>query len=508
MKTILFANIILLNSFPLASQNYYDNTWLTGYSYLYYDTVSNVVIGGTVLNFQNNPPEISTVSLATQDVMGIISDRNGNLVAYSDGCRIGDKNHNIMVNGDSLSPGPVFNSYCHALQYPSFQNPIILPRPGVDDQYFVFHVRMKKTPLRATELLYSVIDATIGDAGAVVQKNQLGWADSLLNEFVTATRHANGRDWWVVMPRRTSSGFHVGLLTPEGFEDKGVQSIGLDTLQYAYCCGQTVFSPDGSKYIKHMPHYGVELLDFDRCTGILSNPVYIDFSSDNNGAGNPRGGVIVAPGGRYLYVTTAYHILQYDLWAPDLAASVDTVATWDGFYSPYPTGFFQLALAPNGKIYIVSGSTNDVLHVIHQPDSAGVACQVEQHGFSVPTLTGWSAPNFPNFKLGALAGSPCDTIPPDSTMTSGYYSSGWTDHLLAYPNPATDFLHLIKISGSFGQTGILRVYASTGAVATQRRLESQDSEFALLLDAWPNGMYWWEVLWDDGRKEAGAFVKE
>lgn len=344
--------------------------------------------------------------------------------------------------------------------------------------------------------------------GAVNAKNQLAWGDTLLNCYLTATRHANGRDWWVVAPRRTSSGYHVGLLTPQGFEDKGIQSVGVDTARLYYCCGQTAFSPDGSKYFKHIPRYGVEVLDFDRCTGQFSNPVELDYSADNGGMGNGRGGVAAAPGGRYLYVTTALHILQYDLWASDLAASCDTVAVWDGFMSPFSTPFYQLALAPNGKLYIVTGSTNNVLHVIHQPDSAGVACQVEQHGLSVPTLTGWFAPNFPNFNLGALVGSPCDTLEVDTSISTLQLPLAAPAGLSAYPNPAWEILHLAKRNGSFGQAGMLRLYDSAGALRAERRLTANDLAANVSLENWPPGLYWWQVLWADGRREAGAFVKE
>ena len=49
-------------------------------------------------------------------------------------------------------------------------------------------------------LLYSEIDAS-GDNGngAVISKNKAVFSDSiLLGQFVTAVRHANGRDWWEI----------------------------------------------------------------------------------------------------------------------------------------------------------------------------------------------------------------------------------------------------------------------------------------------------------------------
>jgi hypothetical protein len=501
MRALIF--ILICSSTSIFSQPLHDIVWLTGYGHLGYPP-NGLVVGGSILDFKNGGPDISTVSLATQDVVGIISDRQGNLVAYSDGCKIANKNHHIMLNGDSLSPGKIFNDWCIDSEYPTFQGCIFLPQPGSDNKYYLFHVRCVGLELLPYELLYSVVDATgNGGAGKVVAKNQLAWADSTLNSYITATRHANGRDWWIVNPRRTSSGFHVGLLTPEGFQDKGIQSIGVDTLRDHYCCGQASFSPDGSKYFKHIPTYGVEVLDFDRCTGQFSNPVELDLSAENNGGG----GVAAAPGSRYLYVTTGRYIYQYDLWASDLAASRDTVAVWDGYMSPYSTGFYQPALARDGKLYIVTASTNNVLHIIHHPDSAGIACQVEQHGLTVPTLTGWFAPNFPNYKLGALAGSLCDSIPADTTATAVQIPVSRENFLLVYPNPASSEIHFDKFYESGGQNGVLQLFDPKGTLIEERIFHASEFSLTLPVSCLPAGVYFWEITWEDGKQQRGKIQK-
>src|SRR5690606_17747090 len=86
--------------------------------------------------------------------------------------------------------------------------------------------------------------------------------------------------------------------------------------------------------------------------------------------------------------------------------------------SPFPTYFFQARLAPDGKIYIVSTNTNNILHVIHDPDSLGLACNVEQHGVTLPALTGYILPNFANYRLYDLSGSPCDTLGIDTPVAT------------------------------------------------------------------------------------------
>ncbi|RMG82239.1 MAG: T9SS C-terminal target domain-containing protein [Bacteroidetes bacterium] len=94
-------------------------------------------------------------------------------------------------------------------------------------------------------------------------------------------------------------------------------------------------------------------------------------------------------------------------------------------------------LAPDNKIYVCAPASVEYLHVIHNPDEKGDACNVEQHGILLPTLNGFSMPNFPNFRLGKWEGSLCDSII-SSTQNKPLFES----EIYVYPNPATDFLFL------------------------------------------------------------------
>jgi hypothetical protein len=75
---------------------------------------------------------------------------------------------------------------------------------------------------------------------------------------------------------------------------------------------------------------------------------------------------------------------------------------------------FIQQLAPDGKIYISTFNSNGqhpFLNVINNPDSIGIGCNFEIAGLPLPlTDTNSGIPNFPNYDLGALLGSPCDTL--------------------------------------------------------------------------------------------------
>jgi hypothetical protein len=51
---------------------------------------------------------------------------------------------------------------------------------------------------------------------------------------------------------------------------------------------------------------------------------------------------------------------------------MQVVAVYDGTLAPFPANFFQMMPGPDGKIYIISSYANNILHVIHHPDSLGL----------------------------------------------------------------------------------------------------------------------------------------
>jgi hypothetical protein len=115
-----------------------------------------------------------------------------------------------------------------------------------------------------------------------------------------------------------------------------------------------------------------------------------------------------------MYVSAQTKIYQFDLIASNVLSSKVTVAVYDGFIDPLfslgSTYFFMAQLAPDGKIYICTQNGTQYLHVINQPDNPGFLCDVTQHSFHLNTFNGSSLPNFPNFRLGPLPCSVCDTL--------------------------------------------------------------------------------------------------
>ena len=127
------------------------------------------------------------------------------------------------------------------------------------------------------------------------------------------------------------------------------------------------------------------LFNFDRCTGLLSNPKILPISNDSL-AGF---GTCFSPNSKYLYASSWNTIYQFNTDTSDILASKKVIAINDTFASPqhpFYTDFWYMYLAANGKIYITSGSSVFDLHYINYPDSSGLASDVHLHDLNLPDI--------------------------------------------------------------------------------------------------------------------------
>lgn len=179
--------------------------------------------------------------------------------------------------------------------------------------------------------------------------------------------------------------------------------------------GQANFSPNGRFYatttsVSTSEGNFLDIYDFDRCSGNLSNHQTLAIS--NEGAGS---GIAFSPDSKLLYHFNRTKVYQYDLTSNDIINSQLLVGEVDGYLDTFPPNFvfepnfFLGQLAPDNRIYIKPYNSSTVLHTIENPNVRGVGCQIKQHSVQLPSVN-LTLPNFPNYRLGALDGSPCDTL--------------------------------------------------------------------------------------------------
>jgi hypothetical protein len=129
MKLIIGLLFVLVAT-TLGGQSKHDYNWLMGV-----EQTTDPTFPINCMNLLNfNDEELSIEKLQVDYPMYLsnasISDNDGNLLFYTNGCDVKDRQHNIMPNGDGLNPGIIHDDFCPDAGYTS-DGIIILPQPNV-----------------------------------------------------------------------------------------------------------------------------------------------------------------------------------------------------------------------------------------------------------------------------------------------------------------------------------------------------------------------------------------
>ena len=178
---------------------------------------------------------------------------------------------------------------------------------------------------------------------------------------------------------------------------------------------------------------------------------------------------------------------------------------WDGTKDTLigaPTNFNSIAPGADGKMYIFNRSTSRGMCMVHKPDLKGKACMPEQHAFNLPGYNIDSHPNFCNYNLGALEGSPCDTlISAVEDVGEGRYD------IKVYPNPIASG-QMLSIDDPKGVVRGIRVYDVMGRAVFQK--EQIDAlRFAPFAMTVREGLYFYSLVGKRGELlKSGKLVVE
>lgn len=373
--------------------------------------------------------------MATRFNNAAVSDITGDLFYYTNGIYIAGKlsNGDSIFNGNGLSPC-LFTTQYSGQGLPIPQCALMLNKPGDTQNRFFYTFHFSADNGVCYTLYHSLIDkqANFG-LGEVISKNDTFYQGITRTGGMTACKHANGRDWWVVVGGRNNNLYRKFLLTPTGITDTLLQNIGpnyvgpLDN-------GYSRFSLDGTKYVTGAAGSGnlISVFDFDRCTGEFSNPVTINNPDPPFGSGITS--VEFSPNGRFVYAVDRTTVKQYDLLNPNIQDSILVYRCG----CPDGAQFNQFSLALDGRIY---GSTwaggMNFLHVINNPDQLGLNCNFVYGGQPTLSANSINVSNTANPRLSALVGSGCDTI----TALNSQLATGNTQPKI-FPNPADKSIYI------------------------------------------------------------------
>ncbi len=312
------------------------------------------------VNFSSgNPLAFTNSALTTAEGCATISDKNGNLLFYTDGIKVWNKNNIQMPNGFGLFGNP---SSC--------QSAIVVPRPGSPNLYYVFTADAQAGP---GGFCYSVVDMTLNAGlGDVTTKNVALYTPTC--EKITAVKHANGCDIWVLSHHWGTANVYAYKVTAAGvvmvpvISNPGGQ---IYTGSNSIAIGYMKVNPQGTKVASAsaLLANSLELYDFNNATGVCSNAKLLSTGFTQTY------GCEFSPDGKLLYGSSGT-IYQFNatLATAALVNASKVIVTTAGTYGALQNG-------TNGKMYHVMPGGGS-LSVINSPNTIGVGC-----GFALNTVS-------------------------------------------------------------------------------------------------------------------------
>lgn len=376
------------------------------------------------MNFNGPNPVPATSQLLSYEGCASICTPTGNLLFYSNGNSVWDRNHSVMPNGnDILSNLGPFGGIGS-----STQGVAIVPFINDTNKYYLFVLESLETGLLTggTKLRYNVIDMTLnGGLGDVVAGQKNIMLDTIGSERMIVAKGA-GCYSWLLLQKGFTNQFVAWKIEPSGINPvKVVSTTGIGIVNAN--SGELKISSDFTKIVHYyMPDNRLELLSFDRATGMVSNPVIIDTAAVDT-AGYFIYGIEFSPDNSKLYTgTNGKGLRQYNLSALPNGIAVQQskqVIAASGSYA-------GMRMGPNNKIYISRHANNQVA-CINNPNNAGMACNLNPAALITPTLF-WGLGNkvVTNGKDTVHMRKDtavCFTIPFTYTALPDYYNYSWSN---------------------------------------------------------------------------------
>ena len=322
---------------------------------------------GAALTFNTSdidPVFVPNSKLSNWEGCTTMSDENGNLLFYSNGSSIWNKENNIMDNGSGLLGN---NSATHSC--------VSFKKPGSTNQYYIFTVDAVESNRYGFN--YSIIDISQnGGLGKVIQKNIKVHPKPV--EKLLVIPHSNQNDYWVIVHLWENNEYLAYLVDNNGVNSTPVVSRG--TLLSPRITGHAIkASLDGLKIASaHSFAKVIELYDFDATTGKMTlthnlQHEYFDWPY----------GVEFSPDKTRLYASlfSPCRLVQLDLTQNSENAIVNSMVEL-GYHKTATFYYGSLQLAPNGKMYVAKDGTS-TLGVIKKPNELGNDCEYSDIGFNL-----------------------------------------------------------------------------------------------------------------------------
>ena len=327
------------------------------------------------LNFGNGEVSIlENGAMQTAAGCATISDKDGNLLLYTDGQTVWNKNHQIMENGEDLVG-----------ERAGIQSAIIIPKPNDSSTYFIFYTRenVETSPIYyLSGVFYSEIKFDIQHPLGYVKTNKnIRIAEVLATSKLASIYHPETNTYRVITITKDDPVFGVIIpddryifrifnvtemginLTPvkvqinQGIERVGAMKISPDGtfLAFADSANEKIYFYNyDNQAVTFSPYYTLPTIP---AFGVTLTTYGIEFSQDSN----------------MFYYSGGNNIIQFPFKAINDSEPFE-------FYAMPIANPGSMQLARNGKIYIAQGNSDNPtghIAVIHKPEKVGSDCNFQ-----------------------------------------------------------------------------------------------------------------------------------
>ena len=322
--------------------------------------------------------------LSTAEGCASISDKNGNLLFYTDGSTVFNSIHQVMQNGTGLRGNPS-----------STQSAIIIPKPQDPNIYYIFTVNTFFQGSRSSrEINYYEVDMSLNLGLGAVTTNVASpnLLSSFASEKLTAINKANSDDILVTFLEGANGNF-TNYVTYT-VDSNGVNPTPVVSPSFTSTSdprGYLKISPDGNHMISCNAATGTFLYDYDNITGLVSNERRLLLSGNIISYGAE-----FSPDSRLVYITTTNSVASTappaDHSSTLFQFEVDSPLIGGGFISGIEIDTRQgyrgsLQLGIDGKIYRALSKNFDTgsefLGVINNPNVVGTGCNYQHDAIAL-----------------------------------------------------------------------------------------------------------------------------
>jgi len=269
---------------------------------------------GNGINFEiNSSTKISGGKITSSNAPATISDSLGNLLFYTDGKSVWNKNHSIMENGDNTLLSSGISPY---------ESTVILPIPN-SNKYYIFTQSVGSLSGEDAiwvSFYFSVVnmDANNGLGSVEVLNRNLIGSESLqdYDSFqMTSTLHADGETYWLILKLNSNTfySFHINETELTSYPNYILSRTTASKTSQEVTSSSCSSTNLASEYLKVSPNSDklasfytsssaclatsrIYVYDFDNSTGEISN----EQSSDKENPGYTS--LEFSSNGEFIYV--------------------------------------------------------------------------------------------------------------------------------------------------------------------------------------------------------------